>query len=81
MFLSPAVLINSALTYLDCGGDQLTSLDVSNCTALEWLNISGMPKLYEVCVWEVPIHQIDLSPFQKGVYIITVRYENYVRID
>ena len=31
----------AALTYLDCGANQLTSLDVSNNTALTWLSCGG----------------------------------------
>jgi hypothetical protein len=42
----------TALEYLDCFRNQLTSLDVSNNTELVYLDLSSMPTLYEVCVWE-----------------------------
>jgi len=29
-------------------------LDVSNNTALNWLNLNDMPSLNKVCVWEMP---------------------------
>jgi Leucine-rich repeat (LRR) protein len=45
---------NAALVQLWCRENQLTSLDVSKNTALEILDISFMPDLYEVCVWEMP---------------------------
>jgi Leucine-rich repeat (LRR) protein len=45
---------NTALENLDCYGNQLTSLDVSGCKALTFLDLSGLPTLYEVCVWRMP---------------------------
>jgi hypothetical protein len=30
------------------------NLDVSNNTALNWLNLNDMPSLNKVCVWEMP---------------------------
>ena len=45
---------NIALFGLICSDNQITSLDVSNNVVLEELNISNMPSLGEVCVWEVP---------------------------
>jgi hypothetical protein len=45
---------NTALIELVCFSNQLTSLDVSKNTALEYLDISLMPDLYKVCVWEMP---------------------------
>ena len=35
------VSVNTALTYLNCSGNALTSLDVSTCTALKALDCSG----------------------------------------
>jgi hypothetical protein len=54
----------TALKLLDIGGNELTSLDVSNNTELGYLNLSDMPTLYEVCVWEsfpagVDVHITD----------------------
>ena len=48
------VSTNTMLTNLYCFDNQLTSLDVSNNTALNYLIISNMPMLNEVCVWTVP---------------------------
>ena len=55
---------NTALELLCCDNNQLTTLDVSNNTALGTgpidfitfygLYISEMPTLYQVCVWEMP---------------------------
>jgi len=42
---------NTTLTALICDGNPLTSLDISKSTVLEYLNISLMPTLLEVCVW------------------------------
>ena len=50
---------NAELNSLYCGNNLLASLDISKNVALgsngcwlNYLNISGMPSLYEVCVWE-----------------------------
>jgi hypothetical protein len=45
---------NRALKVLNCDSNQLTSLDVYNNTELEYLHISDMPALYDVCVWDWP---------------------------
>jgi len=45
---------NVALLELDCYENKLTSLDVSNNTEVTMLNISEMPSLIKVCVWEIP---------------------------
>ena len=42
------------LDTLNCGRNQLTSLDVSNNTLLDQLYLRDMPSLFEVCVWEIP---------------------------
>jgi hypothetical protein len=45
---------NTDLISLKCGWNQLITLDLSNNTTIEFLIVSGMPTLYEVCVWEMP---------------------------
>ena len=45
---------NTVLTTLLCNDNQLTGLDISGCIALEELDLSNMPTLNCVCVWEVP---------------------------
>ncbi|MFC2089632.1 T9SS type A sorting domain-containing protein [Bacteroidota bacterium] len=45
---------NTALKTLKCDLNNLSNLDISNNLALEILSLSGMPSLYEVCVWELP---------------------------
>jgi hypothetical protein len=51
------------LIILSCGGNQLTSLDISNNSNLGlnagsyiecYLEIENMPALEEVCVWTMP---------------------------
>ena len=42
------------LSSLNCSRNQLTSLNVSMNTSLRNLDVSFMPSLYQVCVWEVP---------------------------
>jgi hypothetical protein len=49
--------MNPVLKFLDCESNQLTNLDISNNTALEYLGISNLPMLREVCVWEYPFPQ------------------------
>jgi len=34
--------------------NQLTSLDISNSTALDFIGLNDMPSINEVCVWEMP---------------------------
>ena len=58
---------NTALTVLDCFGNQLTRLDVSNNTELEYLYLSDIPTLHEVCVWEL---------FPAGVFVDTTGSPN-----
>ncbi len=52
---------NTHLRNLKCSNNQLSSLDISNNTILGRFNdhygmidISQMPSLYKVCVWELP---------------------------
>ncbi len=52
---------NTPLVELYCADNKLTSLDVSGNTSLSWLNLSFMPTLYEVCVWEVPFPLEDVA--------------------
>jgi hypothetical protein len=56
------------LWILSCGGNQLTTLDISKNTSLglgqgEWmgcfLNIGNMPTLEKVCVWRLPFPPAD----------------------
>jgi len=65
---------NTELRNLGCARTQLTSLDVSNNFALEQLNISEMPSLHEVCVWEIPFPPEGVHVFTTGspnVYFTT----------
>lgn len=60
---------NIALTILWCSGIQLSTLDLSNNTALGTdvifcctpLDISDIPSLYQVCVWEMPFPPAGVS--------------------
>jgi len=45
---------NTSLLEFYCSGNPLTTLDISNNTALGWVYLRDMPTLYEVCVWETP---------------------------
>lgn len=42
------------LQNLNCELNQLTALDVTNNTALTWLELNHMLSLNKVCVWEMP---------------------------
>ncbi len=48
---------------LYCGNCKLTSLDISKNESLKFLDISNMPNLYQVCVWEMPFppRNVDVS--------------------
>jgi hypothetical protein len=52
-----------ALEALACSDNELTRLDISDNTALKQINLSNMPTLYKVCVWETFL--------PLGVYIYT----------
>jgi Leucine-rich repeat (LRR) protein len=57
---------NTALESLLCDYcTQLTRLDLSNNSSLHTLGIRGMPSLYKVCVWEMPI-TTPLDVFADG---------------
>jgi hypothetical protein len=43
-----------ALDFLDCTGNQLTSMDVSDNTSIQLMIIEEMLTLIEVCVWTMP---------------------------
>jgi Leucine-rich repeat (LRR) protein len=45
---------DTALIQLMCGSNQLTNLDLSHNSELSYLDISSMPSLIGVCVWELP---------------------------
>jgi Leucine-rich repeat (LRR) protein len=53
------VINNTALKELHCSENQLTSLDISNNSELYYLDLSNMPTLYKVCVWEMPFPLAD----------------------
>ena len=71
------------LTILSCGGNLLTTLDVSNNTSLGlglgdgtpcFLEIENMPDLGQVCVWRVPFPPVNFSLCSEGspnVYFTT----------
>jgi len=42
------------LRHLYCGYNQITSLDISRSYDLWILDVTEMPTLTEVCVWEMP---------------------------
>jgi poly(3-hydroxybutyrate) depolymerase len=70
---------NTALTSLSCGQNQLTSLDVSKNVALNRLEISEMPSLNEVCVWEIPFSSTGVDVRSQGspnVYFTTGCWTN-----
>ncbi|MGW8316589.1 MAG: T9SS type A sorting domain-containing protein, partial [Bacteroidales bacterium] len=149
---------NINLKWLNCAANHLSNLDISANTSLQYVTISNLPSLHEVCVWTTPFppdsvviditgspsicfetdcngvcdpadvedlwigdlsiypnptytllsietitselivieitslngklilskelegtsHQLDLSSFQKGVYIITIRSKDFI---
>jgi len=48
------VSYNTVLIGLFCSSNQLTRLDISKNSKLDWLWIDNMPTLHEVCVWTLP---------------------------
>ena len=53
---------NIELGILVCSGNQLTSLDISNNIHLSNLELSDMPSLGQVCVWEsFPVYFVDTN--------------------
>jgi len=53
---------NIDLEYLGCSDNQMEVLDVSNNTAIEYLDLSLMPTLNMVCIWEFPVpSEIELD--------------------
>ncbi len=72
---------NAALNTLMCGNNLLTFLNISNNLNLvihacrgSGLDISFMPSLYEVCVWEIPFPVADVELDTTGspnVYFTT----------
>ena len=54
---------NPAIKNFSCGSNKLGSLNISNNSALTEIELSGMPTLYEVCVWELPFppFEVDVS--------------------
>jgi Leucine-rich repeat (LRR) protein len=65
---------NTALKQLHLSGNQITKLDVSHNDALEFIWLSNMESLNEVCVWEMPFPpdgvEIDTSN-SPNVYFTT----------
>jgi Leucine-rich repeat (LRR) protein len=59
---------NILLRWLDCGGNQLTSLDLSYNNQLEQLEIREMPSLYKVCVWKIPFTAYVYNYHSPNVY-------------
>jgi photosystem II stability/assembly factor-like uncharacterized protein len=69
---------NTALRDLRCGGNYLTSLNISKNIELltgraikGTLDLSNMPTLYEVCVWEIPF-----PPPDRNGYVYTTGSPN-----
>jgi hypothetical protein len=61
------------LNVLLCGGNQLTSLDISNNGTLASqhnfyynLDIGNMPSLGKVCVWTMPFPPGSIDLFMEG---------------
>ena len=52
---------NTALVSLNCYSNQLTTLDISNNTALDYIDLSWMPTLFQVCVWVMPFPPSGVS--------------------
>ena len=56
---------NSALWYLQCSGNLLNSLDLSNNISIGVIDIGNMPFLNKVCVWTIPfpseIVEVDIT--------------------
>jgi hypothetical protein len=52
---------NSAHTFLLCDANPLTSLDVSNNTALINLQLNSIPSLSKVCVWTMPFPPVGVT--------------------
>jgi len=49
-------------------------LDITNNTALYWLNIMNITTLYKVCVWEMPFPPTGVAILMEGspnVYFTT----------
>jgi len=46
---------------LQCGGNLLTSLDLSKNIAINYLTIKSMPSLYKVCVWTMPFPPVGVE--------------------
>ena len=61
---------NLLLNQMDCSQNQLNSLNISNNTRIgdsthnryeSHLNVSQMPSLEEICVWEIPFPTGDIT--------------------
>ncbi|MCK5694281.1 MAG: hypothetical protein KAI08_15565, partial [Bacteroidales bacterium] len=62
------------LRHLFCGYNQITSLNISNIYDLWILDVTQMPTLAEVCVWEMPFppeHVLVTSSGSPNVYFTT----------
>ncbi len=68
---------NIELRELVCSGNQLTSLDISNNIYLFNLELSDMPSLGQVCVWEsFPVFFVDENLREYDVDIDTTNSPN-----
>jgi hypothetical protein len=75
---NPLISLNvsrcKGLKRLLCSSSKLSSLNVSKNEYLKELNISNIPDLYQVCVWEMPFPPEDVFVFTDGspnVYFTT----------
>jgi hypothetical protein len=65
-FTSLNISTNIALKSLICYDNQLIQLDISNNSNLDFLYISDMPTLHEVCVWSIPFPSEGLNVIKVG---------------
>lgn len=65
---------NTALEEFYCAVNFFDKLDLSNNTSLKTIQLTEMPSLYEVCVWETPFPpsgvQVDTS-YSPNLYFTT----------
>lgn len=77
---SQTVKVSGDFTYIDCGNNSLTALDVSKCTGLKSLycgsnsltalDVSGCPKLTELYCYNNSLTALDVSKFPELRYLV-----------
>jgi predicted GH43/DUF377 family glycosyl hydrolase len=73
--------INTGISIYPNPANDLIIIEINNVGqySIELNSING--QLLYIDKMEGPTHQIDLSSFQKGLYLITIRYRNYLRTE